>query len=49
MSIVDITTLKEKFETGDVPTQQDFTDLIDTLSEKEEIKSRSVALQILFN
>ena len=32
MSIVDITTLKAKFETGDVPTQQDFIDLIDTLA-----------------
>ena len=32
MAIVPITTLKTKFETGDVPTQADFIDLIDTTS-----------------
>ena len=32
MAIVPINTLKTKFETGDVPTQSDFIDLIDTTS-----------------
>jgi hypothetical protein len=32
MAIVPITTLKTKFETGDIPTQSDFIDLIDTTS-----------------
>jgi hypothetical protein len=33
MSIIDLTLLKSKFETGDKPVGQDFVDLIDTLSE----------------
>jgi hypothetical protein len=32
MAIVPINTLKTKFETGDIPTQSDFIDLIDTTS-----------------
>lgn len=32
MAVVSIAALKAKFETGDFPTEQDFTDLIDTLS-----------------
>lgn len=32
MAIVPISTLKTKFESGDIPTQSDFTDLIDTTS-----------------
>jgi len=32
MAIVPITTLKGKFETGDIPTGADFVDLIDTTS-----------------
>ena len=32
MAIVPINTLKTKFETGDIPTQADFIDLIDTTS-----------------
>lgn len=31
MSIVTKTALKAKFETGDFPTQQDFTDFVDTV------------------
>ena len=33
MSVISIAELKTKFETGDVPSQQDFIDLIDTLSD----------------
>jgi len=36
MAIIPITTLKTKFESGDVPTGQDFTDLIDTTSYRAE-------------
>lgn len=36
MAIIPITTLKEKFETGDRPTGQDFADLIDTTSYRAE-------------
>ena len=36
MAIIPITTLKSKFESGDVPTGQDFTDLIDTTSYRAE-------------
>jgi len=32
MSVVSISTLKNDFQTGDIPTQQNFYDLIDTLS-----------------
>jgi len=32
MAIVPINTLKSKFETGDIPTGEDFVDLIDTTS-----------------
>jgi hypothetical protein len=36
MAIVPISTLKSKFESGDRPTGQDFTDLIDTTSYRAE-------------
>lgn len=36
MAVIPITTLKEKFETGDRPTGQDFADLIDTTSYRAE-------------
>jgi hypothetical protein len=36
MAIVPISTLKTKFESGDRPTGQDFTDLIDTTSYRAE-------------
>lgn len=36
MAIIPIATLKEKFETGDRPTGQDFADLIDTTSFRAE-------------
>ena len=36
MAIVPINTLKTKFESGDRPTGQDFTDLIDTTSYRSE-------------
>jgi hypothetical protein len=36
MAIIPITTLKTKFESGDRPTGQDFTDLIDTTSYRAE-------------
>ena len=36
MAIIPISTLKTKFESGDRPTGQDFTDLIDTTSYRAE-------------
>ena len=36
MAVISITTLKTKFESGDRPTGQDFTDLIDTTSYRAE-------------
>lgn len=36
MAILPINTLKTKFESGDIPTGQDFTDLIDTTSYRAE-------------
>ena len=36
MAIVPISTLKGKFESGDIPTGQDFADLIDTTSYRAE-------------
>jgi hypothetical protein len=36
MAIVPINTLKGKFESGDIPTGQDFADLIDTTSYRAE-------------
>lgn len=36
MAILPIATLKTKFESGDIPTGQDFTDLIDTTSYRAE-------------
>ena len=36
MAILPINTLKTKFESGDRPTGQDFTDLIDTTSYRAE-------------
>ena len=36
MAVISITTLKAKFESGDRPTGQDFTDLIDTTSYRAE-------------
>ena len=36
MAIIPINTLKSKFESGDIPTGQDFADLIDTTSYRAE-------------
>jgi len=36
MAIIPINTLKTKFESGDIPTGQDFADLIDTTSYRAE-------------
>ena len=36
MAIIPISTLKGKFESGDIPTGADFTDLIDTTSYRAE-------------
>ena len=36
MAIIPISTLKGKFESGDIPTGQDFADLIDTTSYRAE-------------
>ena len=36
MAIIPISTLKTKFESGDIPTGADFTDLIDTTSYRAE-------------
>ena len=36
MAVIPISTLKTKFESGDRPTGQDFTDLIDTTSYRAE-------------